>query len=250
MSKFLSILTWIRNREIVVLLSFLVVVAGTWAFIELADAVLEKGTQSFDDRIILALHTKSGDPIGPKWLNEVGRDMTALGGVAVISGMTAIVAGFLLMRKQYHAMWFVIIATFGGLIIASILKWLVNRARPDLVHHGSYVSTSSFPSGHSMLAAIAYLTLGSLLARLVVERRVKIYILLVALFITFMVGISRVYMGVHYPTDVLAGWSAGLVWACICWLAARALQHRGKVEPPQEATPTGETAAVATTRKS
>src|SRR5947207_8226716 len=197
MSRFRSIISWVRHREFVVLLACLVVVAGTWAFIELADAVLEKGTQKFDDRIILALHHKDGTPIGPLWLNEIGRDMTALGGVAVISGLTAIVAGFLLMRKQYHAMWLVLIAVFGGLVISSLLKWLINRARPHLVLHGSYVSTSSFPSGHSMLAAVAYLTLGSLLARLVVERRVKIYVLVVALLITGAVGVSRVYMGVH-----------------------------------------------------
>src|SRR5258705_3733723 len=119
MIRFRSIIDWIRNREIVVLLACFVVVAGTWALIEWADAVLEKGTQSFDDRIILALHHKDGTPIGPPWLREVGRDITALGGVAVISGLTAIVAGFLLMRKQYHAMWLVLIAVFGGLVISS-----------------------------------------------------------------------------------------------------------------------------------
>jgi undecaprenyl-diphosphatase len=140
-------------------------------------------------------------------------------------------------------MWLLIIATFGGLIISTLLKNIIARDRPALVPHLSYVTTSSFPSGHSMLAAVAYLTLGSLLARLVVEWRVKIYILLVALLITFAVGVSRVYMGVHFPTDVLAGWSAGLVWACICWLVARYLQHRGTVEPAQEATPTGEAKA-------
>ena len=147
-------------------------------------------------------------------------------------------------------MFFVLIATGGGLVISSVLKDIIARDRPSIVPHLSYVSTSSFPSGHSMLAAVAYLTLGSLLARLVVERRVKIYILVVALLITGLVGVSRVYMGVHYPTDVLAGWSAGLAWASICWLVARALQHRGTVEKAQEATPTGENAPDATGRKS
>ena len=88
-----------------------------------------------------------------------------------------------------------------------------------------------------MLSAVVYLTLGSLLTRLVPERRVKIYFLVVALGLTFLVGVSRVYMGVHYPTDVLAGWTAGLVWALLCWLAARQLQKRGKVEKDTDPTP-------------
>src|SRR5215212_8019107 len=251
-ASLLSIINWIRRREIVVLLAVLTVVLGSWAFIRLADEVKDKDTQSFDERIIVKMRRPENRaiPIGPPWLHEVGRDMTALGGVAVLSGLTLVVAGFLVMRKQYHALWLVLIATFGGLLISTLLKGIIARDRPSVVPHLSYVMTSSFPSGHSMLAAVAYLTLGSLLARLVVERRVKIYILIVALFITGAVGVSRVYMGVHYPTDVLAGWSAGLVWACICWLVARALQHRGAVEPPQEAAPTGESAVSATGRKS
>lgn len=247
----ISIINWIRRREIVVLLAVLVVVLGTWAFIKLADEVKDKDTQNLDERIIIALRRPQNRaiPIGPPWLHEVGRDMTALGGVAVLSGLTLVVAGFLVMRKQYHALWLVLIATFGGLALGTLLKGIIARDRPSVVSHLSYVTTSSFPSGHSMLAAVAYLTLGSLLARLVVEWRVKIYILIVALLVTFLVGVSRVYMGVHYPTDVLAGWSAGLVWSSICWLVARALQHRGAVEPPTEATPTGETAPIATGRK-
>jgi len=247
----LSIFNWIRRREIVVLLAVLAAVLGTWAFIELADAVKEKGTQNFDERIIVKMRRPENlsIPIGPPWLHEVGRDMTALGGVAVLSGLTLVVAGFLVMRKQYHALWLVLIATFGGLGISTLLKGIIARDRPSVVPHLSYVTTSSFPSGHSMLAAVAYLTLGSLLARLVVEWRVKIYILVVALLVTFLVGVSRVYMGVHYPTDVLAGWAAGLVWASICWLVARTLQHRGAVEPAEEATPTGEAVVGATGRK-
>src|SRR5436853_7434203 len=165
-------------------------------------------------------------PIGPPWLHEAGRDITALGGVAVLSGLTLVVAGFLVMRKQYHALWLVLIATFGGLALSTLLKSIIARDRPSVVPHLSYVTTSSFPSGHSMLAAVAYLTLGSLLARLVVEWRVKIYILVVALLVTFLVGVSRVYMGVHYPTDVLAGWAIGLAWALLCGLVARYYQRR------------------------
>ena len=111
------------------------------------------------------------------------------------------------MRRQYHGMWFVLIATAGGLLVSSALKWIVDRPRPSVVPHLSYVTSSSFPSGHSMLSAVVYLTLGTLLARFVTGRRFRVYFMTVALVLTFLVGVSRVYMGVHYPTDVLAGWS-------------------------------------------
>jgi undecaprenyl-diphosphatase len=144
--------------------------------------------------------------------------------------VTAGVAVYLFLVRKYHAMWLVIVATAGGIIISSLLKYAFSRERPQLVPHLSYVQTSSFPSGHSMLSAVVYLTLGVLLARLVPQRVLKLYFLLMALFLTFIVGVSRVYMGVHYPTDVLAGWTAGLVWALLCYLVARYLQRRGHVE--------------------
>ena len=118
----------------------------------------------------------------------------------------------------------------GGLLVSTLLKAGYNRPRPDLVPHLSMVFTSSFPSGHSMLSAIVFLTLGSLLGRFVHEWRLKAYFLVVSLTLTFLVGVSRVYLGVHYPTDVLAGWTAGLAWALVCSLVARYLQRRGAVE--------------------
>jgi undecaprenyl-diphosphatase len=107
---------------------------------------------------------------------------------------------------------------------------LYARPRPDLVPHLSPVYTSSFPSGHSLIAAVVYLTLGSLLASVISRPMLKVYVLSVAMLLTTAVGLSRVYLGVHYPTDVLAGWLAGLVWALLCWLVARVLQRRGRVE--------------------
>ena len=213
-----------------VLLAVLIIVAGTWGFIALLDEVKEGDTQHFDD---WAIRTVGGWQ-GPPWVEEVGRDITALGGVAVLSLITLIVVGFLLMIRMYGAMWLVIVAVAGGLTVSSILKHLVDRPRPQLVQHRAYVLTTSFPSGHSMMSAVAYLTLGSLLARLVKRRRLKLYFLLVAMLLTFLIGVSRVYMGVHYPTDVLAGWTAGLVWAILCWLVARWLQRRGAVETDVE----------------
>lgn len=222
----------LSSLDLLMLLAVLLLVLSTWAFIEIADEVSEGETQRIDEQIILALR-EPGDPanpVGPRWLEEVGRDLTALGGFAVLSLVTLGVVGCLLLARKYHAMWLVLGATLGGMVLAVWLKELFDRPRPDLVPHLSHVSTASFPSGHSMLSAVVYLTLGALLARLTERRRLKVYVLSFALLLTFLVGMSRVYLGVHYPTDVLAGWAAGLTWAIFCWLAARHLQRRGAVE--------------------
>lgn len=219
-------------REPLVLLVLLTIVGGTWGFIRLANLVAGQTTQHFDERMLLALRRpdEPARPVGPAWLHEVARDVTALGGVTALALLTAAVAGFLLLRGQTHAMWLVLVATAGGLLISLLLKGNYERPRPSVVLPLTQVHTSSFPSGHSMMSAVVYLTLGSLLARLVARRRLKLYILAVAVLLTLLVGLSRVYLGVHYPTDVLAGWMAGLVWALLCWLVARHLQRRGAVE--------------------
>jgi undecaprenyl-diphosphatase len=223
---FRSILAWLGNRGHVVLTAMLAVVAGTWGFVELLDEVKEGDTQQFDEWLITWLRAHEG----PAWLQEVGRDMTALGGVAVMVLVTLAVAGYLLLSRRYHAMWLVLIATGGGLVLSTVLKYFIDRDRPSLVEHRSVVYTSSFPSGHSMMSAVVYLTLGSLLARIMPGRVLKLYFLLLAMALTVLVGVSRVYLGVHWPTDVLAGWCGGLVWALLCWLVARKLQRKGAVE--------------------
>lgn len=224
-------IAWFREKDLVLLLAVLVVVLGTWALIALADEVIEGGTQKLDERILLSLRDPANlaRPIGPRWLQEVARDLTALGGFTVLPLMIAVVVGYLGMTRKYSAMCLVLGATVSGLLLSLLLKYFFDRPRPSVVPPLALDYTSSFPSGHSMLAAVVYLTLGSLLARLVPQRRLKIYFIAVAMFLTLLVGLSRVYLGAHYPTDVLAGWTAGLIWALVWWLAARYLQQRGLV---------------------
>jgi undecaprenyl-diphosphatase len=239
---------WAREHvSLIVLLCALVIAGGVWGFAEIADEVLEGDTQRFDEWAIQSLRRADDPamPIGPTWLHEVGRDATALGGVFVLTLMTFAVAGYLVIVRKFHAMWLVLGATFGGLVLSTILKNMFNRERPSVVPHLSIVHTSSFPSGHSMLSAVVYLTLGVMLSRLVPNRAAKIYFLVLAMLLSFIIGISRVYMGVHYPTDVLAGWTAGCVWATLCYVVARQLQKRGKVEKDTE-EPGGIQAARAT----
>lgn len=205
-----------------------------WLFISIAGEVREGETADWDRRLLLALRSAADPamPWGPPWVQEMARDFTALGGVAVLSLVTFAVVGYLLLARKRHAAAAVFVAVTGGLVLSTLLKLGFDRARPDLVPHGSLVYTTSFPSGHSMMAAVTYLTLGALLARVEASIRIKIYLLSVAVVLTVLVGVSRVYLGVHWPTDVAAGWTVGAAWALFCSFVMRRLQRRGKVEPP------------------
>jgi undecaprenyl-diphosphatase len=150
----------------------------------------------------------------------------------MLSLMTFAAVGYLLLARKHYAAVAVFVAVAGGLVLSTLLKLGFDRPRPDLVPHGSLVYTTSFPSGHSMMAAVTYLTLGALLARVEGSIRIKIYLLSVAVILTVLVGVSRVYLGVHWPTDVAAGWTVGAAWALLCSLVMRRLQRRGQVEPP------------------
>jgi len=215
-----------------ILLAMLLLLGAAWGFVKLLDQVREGATRRFDNDVLLLLR-QSNDPavpLGPAWLHEVGRDATALGGVLCILLITAFVTGFLFLEGKSHAAVFLLIAIGGGSVFSGILKHLIARDRPDIVPHLSAAYTSSFPSGHSMLAAVAYLTLGSLLARVTPRRPTRLFLLLAAFSLTCVVGVSRIYMGVHYPSDVLGGWAAGFAWALLCWIVATVLQSRGTIE--------------------
>jgi undecaprenyl-diphosphatase len=222
---------WLDLREkadMVVLAAALLLVLAVLGFILVADEVRDLGkTQRFDDSVIKALRTPGdpANPIGPDWLEEMARDMTALGGVLILTLLTATIAGYLWLTGRRRTMLFVLAATVGALVISLLLKGAFDRPRPELVPHLSKIATTSFPSGHSMLSAAVYLTLGVMLARTAQKKRMKLYFVAIALLLTGLVGISRVYMGVHYPTDVLAGWLAGLGWAILCWLVASWLER-------------------------
>ncbi|HZH03572.1 MAG TPA: phosphatase PAP2 family protein [Myxococcaceae bacterium] len=201
---------------------------SAWFFAALAGRVLQGQAPAFDQAILLALRnpTDLRLPSGPPWLPEAARDVTALGGVTVLTLAVLAALGYLLLLRRYWTSLFILVATVGGSAISFTLKDWYHRPRPSLVPHLTPVLTSSFPSAHAMLSAVVYLTFGGLLAQLATRRRLKLYVLGVAVALTLLVGATRVYLGVHYPSDVLAGWSAGLAWASLSALAARLLRRR------------------------
>ena len=203
-------------------------------FAMIAEEMHEGETLGFDKSVLLAFRSKTGlfEPLGPPWLLEVMRDITALGSFTVLGLVTISVAGFLMLTRKRHAAGIVVLSITSGTLVSSLLKWFFARPRPDLVPHATMVYTQSFPSGHAMLSAVVYLTLGALLARTQAEPKVKAYLLLLAIALTLVVGISRVYLGVHWPTDVLAGWVGGACWALLWWVITIWLQSKGKVEQP------------------
>jgi undecaprenyl-diphosphatase len=224
------IMPFVRNR---VLVGLLLVAGFGWAFVELADEVLEGETRALDTAILLALRVPGdpADPLGPGWFEELARDITALGGVGVLTLLTLAVAGLFWLQGHGRSMVLVLVSVAGGLLLSTLFKEAFDRPRPDLVPHAATVYTSSFPSGHSMMAAVTYLTLAVMYARIEPRHAVKVYLFAIACLVILLVGASRVYLGVHWPTDVLAGWLAGTTWALLCWLIARWLQRRGAVEP-------------------
>lgn len=213
------------------LLAGLFVVLGIWGFIELADEVMEGETQGFDQWVVSILRSPENQaiPRGPRWLLETARDVTGLGSHAVLALVTLAATGLLLALGKHDSMWLILIATSGGALLSFFLKILFARERPD-IPHGIHITSWAFPSGHALVSAIVYLSLGALLARIVPGRVSKLYVLLFAIFLTFLIGTTRIYLGVHYPTDVLAGWSVGFSWALFCWLVAQHLQKRGRME--------------------
>ena len=223
---------WLMQRDLVLLCGALIAAVLALTFMQIADNVIEGDTQEVDERIVQILR----DPVdaergrGPRGLESAVRDVTALGSTMVLTLLSIGVIGFLLIQRKYHAALFFLSAIVGALLVCQGLKAIFDRPRPGVLPELLLPSSASFPSGHTVLSAAVYLTLGSLLARMSEQKRMKLYFVVFALLLTGLVGISRVYLGVHYPSDVVAGWTVGLAWALVCWLVARKLQRTGKVE--------------------
>ncbi len=202
-------------------------------FALIGEEVAEGSPIAFDRWLMLAMRQASDPalPIGMPWLPEVARDITALGSTVVLGLVLLAVTGYLFAAGKRRTGWFVLATVLSGTLLNTLFKFAFDRARPDLVNHLTEVITLSFPSGHSALSAVCYLTLGVLLAQTQASRTIRIYFVATAMVLTLLVGLSRIYLGVHYPTDVLAGWCFGIAWALICWTIMSYFQRSGELGP-------------------
>ncbi|MGR3454811.1 phosphatase PAP2 family protein [Pseudooceanicola sp.] len=221
--------------EIATLFALVVLAGALWAFVALASEIAEGDLHAFDEAILMALRTAGdpSDPIGGHGVEIAMRDLTALGGVTVITLIASVVVIYLALQRHAASAVFLAGAIIGGSLLSTVAKLAFDRPRPELVPHGVEVVTASFPSGHSMMAAVTYLTLAVMLSRNEHQFRLKVFHFAVAVLMTFLVGASRVYLGVHWPSDVLAGWALGAAWALGVAMVAQTLGRRGRIDPAQ-----------------
>ncbi|MBP7722881.1 MAG: phosphatase PAP2 family protein [Alphaproteobacteria bacterium] len=193
-----------------------------FAFSKLASEILEGEGRVIDTKILLLMRDANdhNNPLGPHWVEEIMRDITSMGGITMLTFITLASALYLFLINKKGLMVYLLATVSTGVVFINLLKIGFDRPRPDLIPHDVVTYTASFPSGHSLISAVVYLTLGSLLAEIQPRVQLKIYIISLAAFITLLVGISRIYLGVHWPSDVLAGWFGGAAWACMFWIIA------------------------------
>lgn len=206
-----------------------VAIAGVWAFARLADEVREGDTQAFDDAVLryLAVHRIP-------WLENSLLEITALGTGLVVFMIVGVAALFLWLTRHKYSASLLLVATIGGLALNLALKLSFNRPRPTIIPRVTHVVSSSFPSGHAMSAAIVYATVAYLAARLMEHRLSRIVTMLLAAVIILLIGASRIYLGVHYPSDVLGGYVVGLAWAGFCMATLEVVQRHLRRNAPQE----------------
>ncbi len=229
---FVRFMRWTGSHEFAVIAGLALVAALIAGFVKLTALARGETAVEFDTAFLLGLRTPgdTGNPVGPPWLEEAARDLTALGSTSVLALIVFGACCYLLLHRKWRTALFVAVSIIGGTGLSFFLKSGFDRPRPDLVAHQAEVFTSSFPSSHAMASAVTFLTLGALLARSESSLRIKAYLLGAAALLTLVVGASRVYLGVHWPTDVLAGWAAGAAWAVAVWLLARQLQRRRRLD--------------------
>ena len=221
----------LARTEITALAALFVVAVGIMTFVELADDMTEADGRAFDQAVLLALRPGgSADGWGPSWLETAALDLTSLGGISVLGLFGLIVVLFLILQRKRLSALLLVLGLAGGVALSEGLKAVFERDRPPEAWQAVETINASFPSGHALLSAVFYLSIGVMLTRAFPRRRFKAYVLGVALLLTLIVGLTRVYLAAHWASDVLAGWSVGAAWAMALWLVAYAVQRRQAVD--------------------
>ena len=219
----------IARTEIMALSALLIVALGIMTFVELADDMTEADGQAFDQAVLAWMQPTPGDPRGDWWLEEAAADLTSLGGISVLALFGTIALVFLILQRKHLSALLLVLGVAGGVALSEGLKAVFGRERPPQAFQAVDTLNASFPSGHALLSAVFYLTLGVMLTRAFPKKQLKAFVLGAAILITVLIGLTRVYLGAHWAADVLAGWSVGAAWAMALWLVAYAVQRRQAV---------------------
>lgn len=232
----------IARTEIAALTALFVVALGVMTFAEVADDMTEADGQAFDSMVLAWMQPVAGEPRGPWWLHEAAADLTSLGGISVLTLFAVIAFSFLLIQKKRLSAVLLVVGLIGGVALSEGLKAMFGRARPPLDYQAVETLNASFPSGHALLSTVFYLTLGVMLTRAFAQNHFKAFVLGASILIALLIGLTRVYLGAHWASDVFAGWSVGAAWAMALWLVAYAVERRQKVHHARlqdAATPEG-----------
>lgn len=238
---------WLRGADLTVPAALAAIGLLAVLFLKIGHEVGESEHRDLDERILLAFRHAPDDPIGSPKVEAAVMHISALGSGAVTTLVAAIAVAFLFLARRRRYALLVAAAALGTAGLMTLLKHLYSRERPTVVSHLDPPGGLSFPSGHSMISTALYLTLAVMIARTQTEHRLRRFIIGTGCLLALLIGVSRMYLGVHYPSDVLAGWTAGLAWAIACSIVAHILGRRGDVEvpptPPEPAEPTDPPAA-------
>lgn len=221
----------LAHTELAALGALLIIGVGAVTFTDLAGDMREGDGQAFDQAVLswLRPYADPTRPWGPWWLKEAAADLTSLGGISVLGLFATVVVLFLVIQKKRLSAVLLVLGLIGGVLLSEGLKAVFQRERPPVANQAVETINASFPSGHALLSAVFYLSLGVMLSRAFPQRRLKAYVLGVAIAMTVLVGVTRVYLGAHWATDVFAGWSVGAAWAMALWLVSYAVERRQKV---------------------
>lgn len=242
-TAFLTRALRVARTEIAAVTAMLVMALGVLTFVEVADDMRQADGQAFDAAVLHAVRPFADDPgrpWGPWWLHEAAADITSLGGISVLALFALITFGFQMILKKRLSALLLLVGLAGGVALSEGLKAVFERERPPVEFQAVETLNASFPSGHALLSTVFYLTLGVMLTRAFPRRRLKAYVLGVGVLIAVLIGLTRIYLGAHWASDVFAGWSVGAAWAMALWLVAYAVERRQRLHdaPLQDAPST------------
>ena len=231
-TAFLTRALRVARTEIAAVAALLVVALGTLTFIEVADDMREADGQAFDQAVLHAVRPFADDPgrpWGPWWLKEAAADITALGGISVLGLFALIVIVFLVAQRKWLSAVLLPLGLAGGVALSEGLKAVFERERPPVAVQAVETINASFPSGHALLSTVFYLTVAVMLTRPFPQKRLKALVLGVGVLLALLVGVTRIYLGAHWASDVFAGWSVGAAWAMVLWLIAYGVERRQRL---------------------